>query len=435
MKNNKKIGLSLSGGGYRATIYHLGTLRKLRELNVLDAVDVISTNSGGSITGATYGIHLDDFDTFEKVIRKGVKRSVIKGVFTSWRFLLVFLFLLIWVGNIVYLLSQGHAWRSFGLLFTLIAILLYFQFKLFPISKLNERMYNKFFFGGKSLSALSSKVRFAINATNLETGRLFTFSNTTMGDSVYSYPEDEEKSEPVYFKAKHFPIARAVAASTSVPFVFTPINIGKEYFKDPNDYNRIKPRLVDGGVYDNQGAHKITQIKSAYGTQVVIISDAGNIMPFKNTYKNTLTLLIRTSNVFMNRIKNLQMVQYLYENHKTYKREIAYQSLGWDIEDSIPKFIEGIKDGIIQSEVLKYHNITNHDIINKKWDLIETKLKTNIGYSTIVENANTKEQLAIARRVKTGLSPLKDEQINALINHASVLTELQVKLYCPSLFN
>ena len=432
MKNKKKIGLSLSGGGYRATIYHLGTLKKLKELEILDKVDVISTNSGGSITGATYGLHKDNFEAFESVIRQGVKRSVIKGVLVSWQFLLVFATTLFWMLTILYLLANGYAWSSFGLLIALVVVFLFFQFNLFPISTLNEKMYNTFFFNNKTLNDLRKDVRFAINATNLETGRLFTFSNDTMGDSVYDFPSDDD--EPIKFESDNFPIARAVAASTAVPFVFTPIKIDKEFFSNTEDTKRAKPRLVDGGVYDNQGAHKITQTKSAYGSQIVIISDAGNTMPFKNTYRNTLTMLIRTSDVFMNRIKNLQMVQYLYQNHNTDKREIAYQSLGWDIEDSIRKFIDGIEDDIILPQVLKHHNITEDDVTNKDWETIKNKVKVSINYKAIIANANTKAQLEIARHVKTNLTPLKDEQIEALINHASVLTEIQVKLYCVSLF-
>ncbi|WP_452224776.1 patatin-like phospholipase family protein [Lacinutrix chionoecetis] len=433
MKNNKKIGLSLSGGGYRATIYHLGTLKKLKELNLLEHIDVISTNSGGSITGATYGLHADDFETFEDTIRKGVKRSVIKGVLTSWRILLSLFAFLGWLIGIIYLIYRNNGWIALSLLVLLIIVFLSFQFYILPISKLNERMYNKFFFKEKNLSALSPKIRFGINATNLETGRLFTFSNTSMGDSVYSYPDDEDKSEPIHFKAENFPIARAVAASTSVPFVFSPVKIDKQFFENPEDYSRVKPRLVDGGIYDNQGAHKLTQTKSAYGCRIVIISDAGNTMPFKNTYTNTLTLLIRTSDVFMNRIKNLQMVQYLYENHKSGKREIAYQSLGWDIEDSIPKFIDGIKDKTILPHVLVHHNISKESIKLKQWDEITNQLKRNINYSEIIKTANSTSELNIARRVSTNLIALKDEQIDALINHAMILTEIQVKLYCPSL--
>ena len=62
----KKIGLALSGGGYRAAAYHIGTLRALHKLGVLDKVDVISSVSGGSIIAAYYGLHNGNYDSFEK---------------------------------------------------------------------------------------------------------------------------------------------------------------------------------------------------------------------------------------------------------------------------------------------------------------------------------------------------------------------------------
>lgn len=47
----KRIGLALSGGGFRAAGFHLGVMRKLHELNLLDKLDLISCVSGGSIAG------------------------------------------------------------------------------------------------------------------------------------------------------------------------------------------------------------------------------------------------------------------------------------------------------------------------------------------------------------------------------------------------
>ncbi|MBK6997406.1 MAG: hypothetical protein IPH31_21785 [Lewinellaceae bacterium] len=49
-----KVGLGLSGGGFRASLYHIGTLAKLAELDVLRHVEVLSCVSGGSIVGAHY---------------------------------------------------------------------------------------------------------------------------------------------------------------------------------------------------------------------------------------------------------------------------------------------------------------------------------------------------------------------------------------------
>jgi NTE family protein len=51
-----KVGLSLSGGGYRASAFHLGTLKKLHEMGILRRVDILSTLSGGSINGECYSL-------------------------------------------------------------------------------------------------------------------------------------------------------------------------------------------------------------------------------------------------------------------------------------------------------------------------------------------------------------------------------------------
>jgi len=53
-----KLGLALSGGGFRATLFHLGVLHRLAEMDLLRKVDVISTVSGGSILGAAYYLQL-----------------------------------------------------------------------------------------------------------------------------------------------------------------------------------------------------------------------------------------------------------------------------------------------------------------------------------------------------------------------------------------
>ncbi len=53
-----KIGLALSGGGFRAALFHIGVLAKLAELDVLRHVEFLSCVSGGSIIGAHYYLEL-----------------------------------------------------------------------------------------------------------------------------------------------------------------------------------------------------------------------------------------------------------------------------------------------------------------------------------------------------------------------------------------
>src|SRR5215218_5585005 len=51
------IALCLSGGGYRAMLFHVGALWRLNQLGFLPKLDRVSSVSGGSITAATLGRH------------------------------------------------------------------------------------------------------------------------------------------------------------------------------------------------------------------------------------------------------------------------------------------------------------------------------------------------------------------------------------------
>lgn len=52
--SDRKLGLALSGGGFRAAFFHIGVLARLAELGMLRHLKVISPVSGGSILGALY---------------------------------------------------------------------------------------------------------------------------------------------------------------------------------------------------------------------------------------------------------------------------------------------------------------------------------------------------------------------------------------------
>jgi predicted acylesterase/phospholipase RssA len=58
MLNSRRLGLALSGGGFRASFFHLGVLRRLAELDLLRHVATLSTVSGGSILGTHYYLYL-----------------------------------------------------------------------------------------------------------------------------------------------------------------------------------------------------------------------------------------------------------------------------------------------------------------------------------------------------------------------------------------
>src|SRR5919106_6811668 len=64
-----EIALALSGGGYRAAAFHLGTLDMLHRLNVLQSVHVLSTVSGGTLTGLKYALSVTEGKSFEDFYR------------------------------------------------------------------------------------------------------------------------------------------------------------------------------------------------------------------------------------------------------------------------------------------------------------------------------------------------------------------------------
>src|SRR5262249_13259372 len=96
-----KIGLALSGGGFRASLYHLGVLARLAESDLMRHVQVVSTVSGGSMVGAAYYLRLRSLlqaveaptqkdyvalvDALIEDFRKGTDSNLRNSLFTDFR--------------------------------------------------------------------------------------------------------------------------------------------------------------------------------------------------------------------------------------------------------------------------------------------------------------------------------------------------------------
>jgi len=95
-----KLGLALAGGGFRASLFHIGVLRRMAELDLLRYLEVLSTVSGGSIVGALYilllkkGIddsqgvlgqkdYLKIVDDLEERMRTGIKKNLRTRLFLN----------------------------------------------------------------------------------------------------------------------------------------------------------------------------------------------------------------------------------------------------------------------------------------------------------------------------------------------------------------
>ncbi|MGX9569827.1 MULTISPECIES: patatin-like phospholipase family protein [Pseudomonas] len=82
-----KIALALSGGGSRAMAFHLGCLRALHDLGVLQRVSTITAVSGGSVLAGLYCSHPGDFEAFEartrEILREGFAKPALWRALSS----------------------------------------------------------------------------------------------------------------------------------------------------------------------------------------------------------------------------------------------------------------------------------------------------------------------------------------------------------------
>ena len=226
---NPRIALALSGGGFRASIFHLGVLKRLAELAWLKRVDVLSTVSGGSIIGAFAVIRWQqwlqaggDGVAFDQVIAQPFLEQIQKRNF-----------ILEWLVR-----SPLWPWRKL-------------TDRQFTRTETAVELIDKWFFDGITCDQLPEHPSLVLNATSLHSIRSWRFTKGGLGDSRIGYSD---------WNGRPLPLALAVCASASFPPVFPPLRIRRrDYsFSGPSygetalpDFDFIP--VTDGGVYDNSG--------------------------------------------------------------------------------------------------------------------------------------------------------------------------------------
>lgn len=264
------IGLCLSGGGYRAMIFHLGALLRLNEACLLPHVTRVSSVSGGSITAAYLGLRWRDLD-FD-----GDGRAKAIGVV---------------VDNI-----REMARNSVDAGAIIGGILL-------PGS-IGERVaeaYDRVLFRGETLAAFpddSDGPRFVLNATNVQTGALWRFSRPYMGDYRVGLVERPTIA-----------LSLAVAASSAFPPVLSPLSIDIDPAAKwshggdlPQTEFRRRVVLSDGGVYDNLGLETVVKRVGA-----VLVSDAGQkIIPEDDPHHDWARHSVRILDIVDNQVRSLR---------------------------------------------------------------------------------------------------------------------------------
>jgi predicted acylesterase/phospholipase RssA len=264
--SDSSIGLALSGGGFRAAAFHLGALKRLEEVGILPHIDILSTVSGGSITGALYALRcaqrgdgrpgtyaVDDLiEEVKELVTQNLRRQALYGGISNT---------LQTVGSF---LSQNI--RRTPLL----------------ADELDQQVFD-----GALLSDLPNWV--VVNATNLATGKRWKFFADRAGDFRVGATD----------KTDDIGLTEAVTASAAYPLLTDPYpfrgrwedfrgDLLKGRWQRPNqrragDISRWRRRygsrrgeatfpLVDGGIYDNLGLNSLRSM----GVDYVIYSSAAS---------------------------------------------------------------------------------------------------------------------------------------------------------------
>ncbi|MBI3596483.1 MAG: patatin-like phospholipase family protein [Nitrospirae bacterium] len=260
------IGLALSGGGFRATLFHCGALWRLNELGYLPKLNRVSSVSGGSITAGLLACQWTALH-----FSGGIATNFVKEVVNPLRQ---------FCGRSIDgpSMVKGVLWPRKR------------------VSDAVERKYRKYLFGEKTLQDLptNNAPLFIFNTTNFATGVDFRFSKLYAGDYRIGL-----------IKNPTFRVSVAVSASSAFPPYLSPMVIDT----DPGSFTKTKGAdlydevayrkrliLTDGGIYDNLG---LETVWNRY--QTLLVSDAG--MPFEsfagprtNWYSQTLRAFDMTSN-------------------------------------------------------------------------------------------------------------------------------------------
>ena len=244
------IGLCLSGGGFRATLFHLGALRRLNELRVLHRVRTVSSVSGGSLMALVLadaihklgGALTNPFTNFDKQVAQpthDLTNSNFRGRVFRKR------------------INPLNLIRGREIVDHMATLL--------------EKDASKL-----KLPELPTAPNFVFCATDMAFGVNWVFERQRMGDYQLGYripPADD------------YPAARAAAASACFPPLFNPLRTkfnesdfmnGKCTEKDIREKCMGGLRLTDGGNYDNMGLEPVWK-----SHEFVLVSDGGG--PFEFT--------------------------------------------------------------------------------------------------------------------------------------------------------
>ena len=339
---DKTIGLALSGGGSRAVAFHLGTLRALEDLKLLDEVEVVSGVSGGSVMTGLLGYTEAPFAEIDgnavKFLRSGLVWPILKKLACPtrtlpllWNLLLVGLPTLV-TDLVIWVISKA---ASPVLARSSPSTKAFSRFS-WPLRSRYSRTHVfadaiADVIGTKNCDARTRQGKSIVfNACELRTGTAFRMSNERFGTWRYGWAP-----------ASELPVADAVAASAAYPPILPPFDWVRSYEKK-RETALHRVIVTDGGVFENLGVSVMEPGRDSrfsgitYSPDIIIASDAGvgqftgEIMPL-----NWPKRMIQVVSAVMRKVQDATKTR-LHDHDKSGRLDgFVYVNLG-QIDNRVP---------------------------------------------------------------------------------------------------
>jgi len=285
----KRIGLALSGGGFRATLYHLGLIRFLYDAGILPNVKVITAVSGGSIIAAHLGLNWNRYNGSASEFDAAASE------------------LLAFIGLDI----RNRIVRRYPLAFPLRGVrrLVGLSNRKLTRTGLLEYHYEKYLYGDTSLFQLPESPSLHLLATNVSEGSLCSFNR----DGLWVIRRGEKQS----IRFEEIPIGlctvpMAVAASSAFPGFFPPtVLTGADVGATGGDFDRHA--YTDGGIFDNLGIRMFHCLAHASAIDRlpwdgILVSDAGRPFEVESSLRagGLVRTAMRASGILMDRVWQLE---------------------------------------------------------------------------------------------------------------------------------
>ena len=316
-----KVGLALSGGGFRASFFHLGVLARLAEMDALRSVEALSTVSGGSILGAHYYLEVQNClqtkadneitrDDYIEIVRRvqvkflaGVQKDIKMQTFASMHDnLSVFSgknysrshrLGELYESELYQAVADGH---TNGKPRTMPELLIK------PKDATDSESFKPKFSNWLRRAKVPTLV---LNSTSLNSGHNWQFTAHSMGEppsQISGEIDINERYRRMNYRQtpsaelQNYRLGYAVAASACVPGLFEPLTIA-------GLYEGRTIRLVDGGVHDNQG---IAGLLNEGCTRILCSDACGQMGDVSNPSDAPPGVLLRTSSILQDRVREAE---------------------------------------------------------------------------------------------------------------------------------